>query len=116
MAKLTIGGVDYEVRPLTLENLIAVGEHYDAIQEFLLNMQPGKPWSPSERFAIAKRQLTIFLAGISLQGLSVEGMMRSATAPELDGLWKTYNALQVESGFMSKGEAEPAEAPAGESP
>ena len=114
MAKLTIAGETFEVRPLTLFDLRHVGPAIDRINGQAAERAKrgeGEKASLSETLDAAADLLEVMAAGID--GETGESLAKRASAADLNGLWASYSAVVEEAGFGKRaGEAQPAKAPA----
>jgi hypothetical protein len=110
MAKLTLRGETYDVRPLTLFDLKSVGQAIDRINARSKREGHEQP-SFGETLEIATDLLTVISAGI--EGEDADGLERKADAGDLQGLWATYSDVVREAGIgRQAGEAQPAQEPA----
>ncbi len=102
MAKATIGGVDYEVRPFKLREVRKAAPLIDAI---------------NERRRVAAVSLVdagdglfdlLGVIAVGIDGTTAEDLEEKLERSEWTGLTVTFNEILVEAGFKAAGEAKPA--------
>ncbi len=111
MAKLTIGGVDYEVRPFKFKQLRAAAPAIDRIGARARSGAVGGLVGTTEGVADILEVLAI-----GIDGKSADDLEANLSMSDFAGLQKTFADLLAESGLKPAGEAKPAVEPADPSP
>jgi hypothetical protein len=116
MAKLTLSGVDYEIRPFKLADLQAAAPAIDRV--WAAAGSQGAQFSLEAMLATSDDMLGALVIGTD--GVTVENLKQVAKFEDLAAIRRAFDAMLVEAGFLSQGEVPPADAdeapPAGPSP
>ena len=121
MATLKLGSQTFAVRALTLDDFLkpGVSEAIDELNAMISeDFPPGM--TPEERASVRPKVgrelrkygliLTICAAGVD--GQTLQGLRQLCTGADHAGLWATFREVNEEAGLATKGEDEPAPAPA----
>jgi hypothetical protein len=111
VAKVVIGGVDYEVRPFKFRELKKAAPAIDRIGARAKAAGSGGLVGMSDGVADILEVIAIGINGKTADDLGVDLAMS-----EVAGLQSAFAAVLTESGLKPAGEAKPAEAPADPSP
>lgn len=108
MAKATIGGVDYEVRPFKLREIRLAAP---AIDRVTARAKSGEASFEGMTDGLADM---LAVVAVGLDGVTADQLEAELDMADVPGLRATFNQILTEAGFKAAGEAKPAAGPAGD--
>jgi hypothetical protein len=106
VARLTLGGADYDIRPYKLREVRLAAPHIDRV---IARARAGD--AGLEAMTAAALDMLAALA-VGMTGVTAENLEASMAVADLPAVRDAFNAMLQEAGFTAAGEAQPAPAPA----